>query len=60
MENQPHLHSRMVGLSCLGHAYVGLQLWQQAQDAYTRAAAAPVADLPRWSMESVAGLAYVN
>lgn len=51
---------QMVALSCLGHAYVGLQLWAQAQDAYTRAAAVPVPDLPRWSMEHVVGLAYVS
>ena len=51
---------QMVGLSCLGHAYVGLQWWEQAQDAYSRAAAVPVPDLPRWSMEHVVGLAYVR
>lgn len=58
------IHDKQVGqivsLSCLGHAYVGMQLWAQAQDVYTRAAAVPVPDLPRWSMEHVVGLAYVS
>ncbi len=50
--------TQITALSCLGHAYVGLQLWPQAQTAYARAAVLLPA-LPRWAMESVVGLAYV-
>ena len=55
------LHSELTqvtALSSLGHAYVGLQMWSQAQEAYGRAAVLLPA-FPRWAMESVAGLAYV-
>jgi predicted ATPase/DNA-binding SARP family transcriptional activator len=51
---------QIVSLSCLGHAFVGLQRWEEAEHAYTRALRVPVSDLPRWSMENVAGLAYVH
>jgi predicted ATPase/DNA-binding SARP family transcriptional activator len=51
---------QITALSCLGHAYVGLQQWEAAGQAYTRALNVPVSDLPRWSAENVAGLAYVH
>ncbi len=51
---------QMVSFSCLGHAYVGLQMWPQAHEAYAAAAAVLIPDLPRWSMEHVVGLAYVS
>ena len=50
--------TEITALSTLGHAYVGLQLWDKAHKAYARAAVL-VPELPRWAMESVAGLAYV-
>lgn len=50
--------AQMTALSCLGHAYVGLKRWNEAQDVYARALAVPVSGLPRWSMETMAGLAY--
>jgi predicted ATPase len=50
--------TQITASSCLGHAYVGLQLWSQAEKAYRRTAVL-LPDLPRWAMESVVGLAYV-
>lgn len=50
---------QMAALACLGHAYTGLALWVQAQDAYGRAAVL-VPDLPHLAMESKVGLAYIS
>lgn len=52
------LITQITALSCIGHAYVALHRWPQAHDAYAEAAVL-LPDLPRWSMESIAGLAYV-
>lgn len=49
---------QMASLSSLGHAYVGLGLWEEARVAYGQAAVL-VPDLPHLAMESVVGLAYV-
>jgi DNA-binding SARP family transcriptional activator/predicted ATPase len=49
---------QMVALSCIGHAYVGLELWAEAQATYERAVVL-VPDLPHLAMESSIGLAYV-
>jgi tetratricopeptide (TPR) repeat protein len=55
--DRPTVH--MSALTCLGHAYAGLQLWAQAEEAYAHAAVlAP--DLPHLAMESLVGLAYAS
>ncbi len=46
--------------SWLGHAYAGLGQWAEAEAAYTQALAGPAADLPRYALENVAGLAYIR
>ncbi|NJN44869.1 MAG: tetratricopeptide repeat protein [Anaerolineae bacterium] len=49
----------MAAHACLGHAYVGLQLWEQAEEAYNQAVVL-LPDLPLLALESIAGLAYVR
>lgn len=45
-------------LACLGHAYVGLQQWNRAREAY-RHVTALLSEMPQVAMEGLAGLAYV-
>ena len=52
-------YGEIAALSCLGHGYVGLALWEQAETAYTRAAGM-LPDFPHLALESLAGLAYVR